>query len=197
MPITTRSRVAATILVVASLALTGCTKDGDHAEAGSQDTASASPSPTGGPYANAPWRLQVVHLLEALRTPQDGTYRTWMSDDAVYWDLSFSYTPRNASEPGWDKRDYEGATLTYPGKLTPGEKDAFFKSLTRDNMTIASTLTVVRAELLPDATRKDYRFTFRVRTSSGDWLSGTAMGNQGDEAGNGKVTRLTYDVKPS
>ncbi|MFF4448708.1 hypothetical protein [Streptomyces sp. NPDC001502] len=193
----TRSQVAAIVLLAASLTLTGCTKDGDQAKPGSQDTASASPSPSAAPYANAPWRLQVVNLLEALRTPQDGTYRTWMSDDATYWTQTFIYTPRSASEPGWDKRDYEGTVVTYPGKLTPAEKDAFFKSLTRDNRTIASTLTVVRAEQQPDGTRQDYKFTFKVQTSDGDWLTGMAMGAQRDEAGNGKVTRLTYDVKPS
>ncbi|MFI1648639.1 hypothetical protein ACH4XT_17100 [Streptomyces avidinii] len=193
----TRSQVAAIVLMAAALTLTGCTKNGDHPKPGSQDTSSASPSKSADPYANAPWRQQVVHLLEALRTPQDGTYRTWMSDDAVYWTNTFIYTPRSTSEPGWDKRDYEGTVVTYPGKLTPAEKDLFFKSLTRDNRTIASTLTVVRAEQQPDGTRQDYRFTFKVQTSDGAWLTGMAMGNQGDAAGNGKVTRLTYDVKPS
>ncbi|KIX79454.1 hypothetical protein SF23_00050 [Streptomyces sp. MBRL 10] len=189
----------AAILMTASLALTGCTKDGDSAEPDAKATSSppASASPSEAPYANAPWRRQVVHLLEALRTPEDGTYRTWMSDDATYWNRTFTYTPRTTSEPGWDRRDYEGSTVTYPGKLSPAEKAVLFRSLTRDNTTISSTLTVVRPELQPDGTRQDYRFTFKVQTSSGDWLTGTAMGNQEDDAGNGKVTRLTYDVKPS
>ncbi|MDA5282542.1 hypothetical protein [Streptomyces sp. Isolate_45] len=192
----TRSQVAAIALMAASLTLTGCTKDGDHAEPGSPDhvSAAASPSPSAAPFANAPWRLQVVHLLEALRTPQDGTYRTWMSDDATYWTDSFVYTPRSTSEPGWDRRNYEGMTVTYPGKLTPAEKDLLFKSLTRDNRTIASTLTVDRVEQQPDGTRQDYWFTFKVQSSDGDWLTGRAMGHS-DEKGNGRVNHLSYDVK--
>ncbi|MFB7256009.1 hypothetical protein [Streptomyces nojiriensis] len=193
----TRSKVAAIVLMAASLSLTGCTETepGSKAESGSHDAASSSPSAD--LYAKAPWRRQVVHLLEALRTPQDGTYRTWMSDDATYWTETFIYTPRSANEPGWDKRDQQGEVVTYPAKLTPAEKDLFFKSLTRDNRTIASTLTVVRAEQQPDGTRQDHGFTFKVRTSDGDWLTGTATGHQRDESGKGKVTRLTYDAKPS
>ncbi|MCJ1679710.1 hypothetical protein MTF65_20665 [Streptomyces sp. APSN-46.1] len=196
----TRSKVAAIVLMAASLALTGCTETepGDKAKSSSHDAASpSSPSPSADLYAKAPGRIQVVHLLEALRTPQDGTYRTWMSDDATYWTQTFIYTPRSTSEPGWDKRDNEGTAVTYPGKLTPAEKDAFFKSLTRDNTIIASTLKVVRVEEQPVGTRQDYRFTFKLQTSGGDWLTGMAMGAQRDEAGNGKVTRLSYDTKQS
>ncbi|MFE9098021.1 hypothetical protein [Streptomyces sp. NPDC007264] len=180
-------------MTAALLALAGC---GSGDASGSKDTASASPTAQADPYRKAPWRLQVVNLLNALRTPQDGRYRSWMSDSATYWNHDFTYTPRRAGDPGWADRTGEGYVPVYPGKLGKAEKTAFFKAITRDDTVIASTLTVTRADSVPHADDADYKFAFKVRTTDGKWLTGQAVGN-GTQASRGRITRLVYDVPAS
>lgn len=182
----------AVIAAATALALAGC-GGGDSGPDG-KDTPSASPTVQADPYQKAPWRLQVVNLLNALRTPEDGKYRAWMSDDPEYWTDSFIYTPRSASDPGWSTLTPDGISTVYPGKMDPAEKKAFFNGITRDNKVVASTLTVVDAGTETVAGDNRYKFTFKVKTSDGKWLTGMAIGSPGTEASEGRITRLTYDL---
>lgn len=179
--------------VTAAFAMAGCgggdTPGGDH-------SSSASPAHQADPYQKAPWRLQVVHFLDALRTPEDGRYRNWLSDDAAL-DTRFVYAPRRTGDPGWEKRDYSGAAVVYPAEMGPAPKKAFFNALTRDNAVIAATLTVVDPKGETVTGDNSYAFTFKVRTTQGDWLTGTASGAPGTSASSGHITELLYDVKPS
>ncbi|GGN67338.1 hypothetical protein GCM10011579_039760 [Streptomyces albiflavescens] len=187
----------AVVAAAAVLALAGCGSDSDGGS-GSKNGASSSPTVQADPYLHAPWRMQVVNLLDALRTPQDGTYRAWMSDSAAHSLSSFDYTPRSAGEPGWDDRDYEGSAMVYPSQLSKTEKNAFFKALTQDDTVIASTLKVTRAELIPQSEDKqDYKFVFKVKTTGGKWLTGRAFGSGGLESAGGQVKALNYDIPKS
>jgi hypothetical protein len=179
------------IVVMAALALAGCGGSGG----GSDGKTTSSPTPTeqADPYEKAPWRMKVVNLLNALRTPEDGKYRTWMSDDPELWTKSFIYTPRSSGDPGWERRN-DGAASVYPGKMNKAEKKAFFNGITRDNTVIASTLTVVDAGGETVAGDNSFKFTFKVKTSDGKWLTGMAIGHGESNAAYGWVTRLTYDV---
>ncbi|MGW0704879.1 hypothetical protein ACWD4G_02700 [Streptomyces sp. NPDC002643] len=178
------------IAAVAALALASCGSGDD----GEKSTPSASPTVRTDPFLKAPWRLQVVNLLTALRTPEDGKYHNWMSDDPELWTNDFIYTPRDAGEPGWSNRNSEGFSVVYPGKMDAAEKKAFFNGITRDNTVIASTLTVLDAGDETVAGDNKYKFTFKVKTDDGQWLTGMAIGSPGTQANSGHITRLTYDL---
>ncbi|MFD7712225.1 hypothetical protein [Streptomyces sp. NPDC059786] len=183
-----RTKIAV-IAVVAALALAGCGSDDK-----SEGKDSASPTAPADPYKDAPWRMQVVNLMKALRTPEDGKYHAWMSDDPEQWSEHFVYTPLSSGDPGWDKRSNDGIVSVYPGKMNDAEKKRFFAGITRDNSVVADTLTVVDAggETMTGDNR--YKFTFKIRTADGQWLTGMAIGSPGTEADSGRITRLTYDL---
>lgn len=190
-----RGIAGAVMAMAAALALAGC--GGDDGRPSGTSTKAASPTVQGDPYREAPWRLQVVNLLDALRTPEDGKYRNWMMDDTELWTMEFIYTPRRASDPEWDRRSNDGSAVAYPGKMTASEKKAFFAAITRDNTVISSSLTVVDAGDETVAGDNSYKFTFKVRTSDGQWLTGMAIGSPGTDPAKGRITRLTYDVTKS
>ncbi|MFH8802180.1 hypothetical protein ACH4F6_21660 [Streptomyces sp. NPDC017936] len=187
-----RHTKAAVIAATAALALAGC-GSGDDGGSGKEDKPSASPSVPADPYQKAPWRLQVVNLLTALRTPEDGTYRSWMRDDPELWTQDFIYTPRDATAPGWSNRGSDGASVVYPGKMDPAEKKAFFNGITLDNTVLPDTLTVVDAGDETVAGDNQFQFTFKVETTQGKWVTGMAIGSPGTEAAKGHITRLSYD----
>ncbi|WP_159039712.1 hypothetical protein [Streptomyces sp. TP-A0356] len=187
------SRTTGALAITAALlALAGC---GSGDASGSKDTASSSPTAQADPYHDAPWRMQVVNLLDALRTPQDGRYRNWMPDSADN-SLDFAYTPRTAGDPGWADRNNKGYAVVYPGQLGKPQKTAFFKAITRDDTVVASSLTVTRADSVPREGNADYKFAFKVKTTDGKWLTGQAIGN-GTDASRGRIIRLVYDTSAS
>ncbi|GHE07349.1 hypothetical protein [Streptomyces alanosinicus] len=188
-----RTKVAVCV-VAAAFALAGCGNGGDGSDG--KHSPSASPTQTD-PYQKAPWRLQVVNLLSALHNPGDGKYRNWLSDDPTYDTRDFTYTPRRTGDPGWEKRNYGGTAVVYPGTMKPTEKKAFFNALTRDNTVIPGTLTVVDPKGETVTGDNSYMFTFKVKTTRGNWLTGTAIGGPGTSAAKGHITELAYDVKPS
>ncbi|MCX4763807.1 hypothetical protein OG562_23130 [Streptomyces sp. NBC_01275] len=193
---TQRTRAVAVIAVAAGLVLSGCGGGGDDGGKGDgRSSASASPTPTvqADPYLKAPWRLQVVNLLTALRTPETGKYRNWMSDDPEYWTTDFIYTPRDSGDPGWSNRGSDGTSVVYPGKMDPTEKKTFFKALTHDGTVLADTLTVVDAYGEPVTGDGPYKFTFTVKTSDGKQLSGMALGSPATDADHSTIGRITYD----
>lgn len=190
-------RIAGALAVTAAvLALAGCGGGDGSGGGGGGSPATSSPSAEADPYRKAPWRMQVVNLLDALRTPQDGRYRSWLSDDPDYAARSFAYTPRSAGDPGWGDRDDDGVAVVYPSEFEPGERTAFFDALTRDSTVVAASLQVTKADKVPQGGNGDYRFDFKVRTSTGTWLTGQAVGN-GLDAAKGRITRLTYGVGAS
>ena len=77
------------------------------------------------------------------------------------------------------------------------EKNAFFKAITRDNTVLADTLTVTDPGDETVAGDNRYKFRFKVKTSDGHWLTGTAIGSPGTSAASGRITRLTYDAPKS
>jgi hypothetical protein len=195
-----RRTKGAVLVAVTALALAGCGGGGDDGGGGgdgkSTPSASATAQPAD-PFQQAPWRLQVVNLLTALRTPEDGKYRKWMSDDPERWTDDFIYTPREEGDPGWSNRSNDGASVVYPAKMDPAEKKAFFSAITRNNTVEASTLTVVDAGDETVAGDNQFKFTFKVRTSDGKWLTGMAIGSPGTSADYGHITRLSYDLNQS
>ncbi|MFD7818836.1 hypothetical protein ACFV6E_38910 [Streptomyces sp. NPDC059785] len=185
----TRRTKIAVIAVVAALALAGCGSDDEP-----EGKDSASPTAPADPYREAPWRMQVVNLLTALRTPDDGKYRSWMTDEGQQSTATFIYTPRTADDPGWSTRTSDGLSSVYPGEMDEAEKKRFFAGITRDNTVVPSTLTVVDAGDETVAGDNHYKFTFKVRTEKGQWLTGMAIGSPGTEADSGHISRLTYDL---
>ncbi|MGW2256231.1 hypothetical protein ACWCXH_39830 [Kitasatospora sp. NPDC001660] len=185
----------AAVIVAGVLTLSACGHNGGNEQSGVAPASSSShSSQQADAYQNAPWRLQVVNLLTALQTPQDGKYKQWMTDDPTTPD-PFIYTPRSSSDPGWSKRSADGSASVWPNELSPADKEVLFKAITRGNTVIASTLTVTEVDGLPNDQSAGYKFHFTVKTTDGKSLSGMALGHNGLVATR-EVARLTYDVTP-
>lgn len=173
------------LLAAGVMTLTACGGGSDSKGSPSGDEEAST-----SPYHSAPWRLQVVHFLQAASHPGSGKYRAWTEHGS-----DFIYTPKSSGDPGWKDRTYDGTASVYLNELSAPQKKAVLDSVTHKGSVIPSTLEVTKAKGKPDQESDDYSFQFKVKTTKGKWLTGMALGSDGHKVKSGQVDRLSYDVR--
>ncbi|WP_369201017.1 hypothetical protein [Streptomyces sp. PU-14G] len=184
-----RVRMGGLMVLAGTLALTGCGEDSGAGSPADTDKPPSVSKPTA-PYHDAPFRLQVVNLLEAAATPKDHTYRNWLRDDPGFLN-TFIYTP-SSSDPAWKDRNSEGEVTAYPGKMSTAEKRSMFASLTRGGTIDPHSLKVAEVYSKPDGRTDVYDFTFKIATKGGKTVKGRARGGDGLDPKKGQISRITY-----
>ncbi|GLZ77746.1 hypothetical protein Afil01_25530 [Actinorhabdospora filicis] len=187
-----KSAIAAAVLTV-PLLLTGC-----GSADGPEGTVTESPAV---PYAERIWYRTVLALLNNAAHPETGEWRKQVPGNPEVW-YSFTYTPMGPGDPGYERRDKDGAVgyeVGFPSNA-PDDEAKFLKCLTRDGTVVPGSLRVTRVREDPDDPDEGddgFEFDFTVQLTDGTVLDGFALGDadydkDGDGTTYNHVSRLTY-----